>query len=359
MVRRCAALFEYLNAASGFLGNSAEHLQEVLAQDGTMVYVTGSSAGGTGNTEYLVWVERDGTFAQVDPAWPHMNLSPPTLSPDGSKVALAIEAGNLLDVWTKELPDGPLTRLTHGGGTRASFEPVWTPDGRSVVFTSAAQDSAREVRRVRADGSTSDVEVLLHTENGVRSPRMTPDGAGFLFRTSSETSDVGYHDIEADSTVMLLTQQFDEEAPTVSPDGRWLAYVSDVTGQREVFVRPFPAVGQSRTQVSNGGGREPLWAHNGREIFYRSGGGGTGSLMSATYSADSVFTVESRQTLFEMGRDYINRPFSLSYDVDATDQRFLMVRNAEAVGPGDTESASMILVQNWFVELAERLGEGN
>jgi hypothetical protein len=340
-------LFEGVRVGNGFA-------DMVVGDDGTMVYVTGSSVA-SGNTEYLTWVDREGNYAEVDPSWEHMNLSAPALSPDGRRVALALESTDgSTEIWVKELPDGPLTRITHLEAS--SFNPFWSPDGGSIVFTHLTQDAPATIRRIRSDGSTRETEILLEADSDpVFFPNLTPDGTGFVFNTPNP-ADLGYHDIEADTTRMLLTADYGEFAGTISPDGRWLAYVSFSTGEAEVFVRPFPDVERSRVQISRNGGWEPRWAHNGRELFFRSE---DRDLVVATYAADSTFTVESRTVLFRVGFDYINRGGSVSYAVDATDERFLMVRNSEAQDDGDAEVGDMILVQNWFTELEERLGSGN
>jgi TolB protein len=326
----------------------------VLGDDGTVVYVSGPTAG-LGDVEYLVWVDGEGLASLVDPAWEAQNLDTPSLSPDERRIAVPIfapEGGS--DIWVKELPAGPLTRLTRGGGR--AVDPEWTPDGRWVVYTLAQQDRRAEVRRIRADGSTPEAEVLFQADdNGVADFDLTPDGRGVVFRTWGGNPDIGYYDPEADSSVWLLTSEAAEMAPAVSPDGRWLAYTSDVGGELEVFVRPFPEVSGSRTQVSNGGGMEPVWAPDGGELYYRA----TDVLMAATYEADSVFTVVSRAELFDMDpAQFMARFARRSYDVGSSG-RFLLTQNAEAASGEEAFGSSMIMIQNWFTELAERLGNGN
>lgn len=119
-------------------------------------------------------------------------------------------------------------------------------------------------------------------------------------------------------------------------------------------MRPFPDVGKGRTQVSNGGGAEPVWGKSVPELYYRTD---AGFLMSAAYRADSTFVVESRTVLFDYGREYIGRSTGRSYDVSADDQRFLAVRRTSPEGP--EPAPVMILVQNWFSELRDRMAEGN
>jgi serine/threonine-protein kinase len=327
----------------------------VVADDGTMIYVSGPGLG-MGNFESLTWVGRNGDIESVDPEWANEDLNPGTLSPDGRRVAVGVVGDGSADVVVHELPDGPRTRLT--SGTRRYFDPVWTPDGRSLVYVELNGDSAT-LLRMRADGSSPIPDTLLGPLTArFGFPQLTPDGSGIVFSDfSGDDPDVGFLDVGSDSLVTLFATDFVEFAPTVSPDGRWLAYTSNITGQFEVFVRPFPDVMSGRTQVSNGGGTEPVWAKDGGELFYRSEGG---FLVAAAYRTDSTFVVESRTDLFEYGESqFIARVPGRSYDVDASGERFLVVRYRWVPTEGqEALHADMILVQNWFEELRQRLGEG-
>jgi hypothetical protein len=259
------------------------------------------------------------------------------------------------EVWVKELPDGPLTRISDP--EMAAMAPArWTPDGRSLVYR-RGNDGTSEIVKIRADGSQGEPEVLFRSAVGIGLPSLTPGGDGFVYATLNRPRDIGFADGSADSITLVLEREFNETGPALSPDGRWLAYASNVTGDQEVFVRPFPNVGDSRVQVSVGGGSEAVWSRDGSELFYRSGP----MLMAAEIRADSAFEVVERTELFEMGRDYISRPGAVSYDVSPDGRRFLMVRNIEAPGPEEEgrPEAALILIENWFSELRERMGEGN
>jgi serine/threonine-protein kinase len=326
----------------------------VIGDDGTVVYVAGPTAG-LGDVEYLVWVDGEGSVSRVDSEWEAQNLDTPSLSPDERSIAVPVFAGDgTADIWVKELPAGPLTPLTRGGGR--AFDPEWTPDGRWVVYTFVRQDLPDEVRRIRADGSTPEAVVMFQADDrGVADFDLTPDGRGVVFRTPGGNPEIGYWGPEVDSVEWLLTSEAREMAPALSPDGRWLAYTSDVSGELEVFVRPFPDVAGGRTQVSNGGGMEPVWSPGGGELYYRA----TDVLMAAAYEAEPAFTVVSRTELFEMSPvDYMARFGRRSYDVGRSG-RFLLVQNVEAASGREDMNASMIMIQNWFTELAERLGTGN
>ncbi len=324
----------------------------VVGDDGTVVYMSGTS--GEGNVENLVWADADGTVVPVDPAWGSQNLAAPALSPDETRIAVPIidGAGNV-DLWVKELPAGPLTRLTRGGGQ--ATHPKWTPDGRSVAYLFSARGEQDQVRRIRADGSQPEADVLFAPDTTVGDIDLGPGGNGLVFRTETGSNpDIGYWDGESDSIAWLLASEFAEMAPTLSPDGRWMAYTSNVAGDLEVFVRPFPDVTESRTQVSINGGTEPAWSRDGDALYYRT----SDALMAASFTADTTFRVDARAELFAMGPRYIDRWWSRSYDVGRSG-RFLLVQNAEAAGGDAAAGATMILVENWFTELEALLGKGN
>jgi serine/threonine-protein kinase len=323
----------------------------VLGDDGTMVYVRGGTQGGGGDHEYLVWTDRSGDFEPVDSDWAPDDLGGAFLSPDGTRIAVGV-FGDLPEIWVKELPAGPLTRISDPG--YGSMIPVeWTSDGRSLVYGRFRGD-VTEIVRIRADGSQAEAEVLFTTTVAIGQPSLTPSDDEFVYTIMTRPRDVAFASGTSDSITLVLDREYDETAPTLSPDGRWLAYVSDVTGAREVFVRPFPEVEHSRIQVSVGGGSEPLWSRDGTELFYKSGG----RLVAAAVRADPDLQVTARTALFEVGEDYIARNGSRSYDVSLDGRSFLMARNVEAAGPqeADTPDATLILVQNWFTEVEAILG---
>jgi serine/threonine-protein kinase len=156
---------------------------------------------------------------------------------------------------------------------------------------------------------------------------------------------------------------FDEVNAALSPDGRWLAYQSNESGQHEVYVRPFPDVTGGRWQISTSGGSRPLWSSDGRELFYMATGGtvtayittaGTlAAIMRVPIGRDGAFNAGVPVKLFEgpyfFASDVGTTGFGRTYDVSADGQRFLMVKEAEA---SETSAAArIVIVQNWFEEL--------
>ena len=143
--------------------------------------------------------------------------------------------------------------------------------------------------------------------------------------------------------VPLEVTEFQERSVSLSPNDRWLAYVSNRSGRDEVYVRPFPDAGASLQQVSTDGGIEPLWAHSGRELFYRNG---ANELVAVEITDDPTFAAGQQHVLFSMA-SYLTSNGRPQYDVSADDQRFVMLR---IMDQGD----QLILVDNWFEELKER-----
>jgi eukaryotic-like serine/threonine-protein kinase len=145
-------------------------------------------------------------------------------------------------------------------------------------------------------------------------------------------------------TEPLLQTPFAERNAQISPDGRWLAYESNETGQEEIYVRPFPKVAEGRWQISVGGGTVPLWAKSGRELFYRNGD----SLMSAAVQTTPTFAAVNPIKLFQGYASSLGRTF----DVSGDGQRFLMIKNNSS---RDQPVASMVVVLNWQEELKRRV----
>jgi hypothetical protein len=158
---------------------------------------------------------------------------------------------------------------------------------------------------------------------------------------------IGYIRLEGDRTPqeLLRSLSFENHSPALSPDGRWLAYVSDESGRAEVYVRPFPGPG-GRAQVSNGGGTEPRWSPSGREIFYRNGT----AMMQASARTQPAFGVGDVRRLF-VG-PFVAGAIYPNYDVGRDGRSFVMVR------PDQAGSQTVMVVLNWFANLAHAAGRG-
>ena len=338
-----------------------------VSADGSLVY----SAGGSFDVREFVWVTRSGEPSPVSPGetlrWvgqgPNHGLR---LSPDGSRVAFTDVTDGNVDIWTKVLPDGPTSRLTTDENPDQG--PAWTPNSREITFASmrASPNSVGLGQRWRVwrrpANLTAEAEFLYGDPDSPGAEGVwSPDG-WLVVRRNPVPPEHPTLDIiglrpgeDGEAEPLVVSEKFNEWHPAVSRDGRWLAYVSNETGRAEVFVQPFPNVIDGRWQISSGGGLEPVWAHNGRELFFRNRGN---EIAVATFSTTgNSFDLGSVTPLFRMQFDIGDNSDNDArvYDVAPDDQSFLMTR------PVDTETAatSVILVQNFFEELKRQVPTDN
>jgi Tol biopolymer transport system component len=315
-------------------------VQFAVSATGTMLY---ESAGG--ETGGLVWVSRDGKESPVDTNM-HGKFLDPSLSPDGAEIAVTNESGADNQVWVKQLATGTFTRLTDDVAN--ADRPVWTPDGRRVAFLAAA-GGLRTAYIRRADGSDS-TQVVVPSKPRLDEIAFTPSGRYTLLRTEGTGAGTRHLLVmeNGKDTVprVLIQSRFDHYAMAVSPDGHWLAYVSEESGRAEVYVRPFPHVDSARVPISVGGGIEPVWSRSGTELFFR---GPRGEMYSAPVTIGAHFTHGTPKVLFTL-RNITQDTYHRSYDVTADGKRFLMVT------AGDQDAASLNVIFNWRAEL-ERLTE--
>jgi len=271
------------------------------------------------------------------------------ISPNGSTVALDIRDQEL-DTWTWNLARQTLTRLTFDPGQDES--PVWAPDGRTIAYTStpvAGVGSASIVLSRNADG-TGAVEQLADSPGQAFTRSFLPDASGlFVYGAeggSGRGDDIGVVLLNGDGVVApLLSTPFEESYPAVSPDGQWLAYVSNESGAEQIYVRPYPDINAGRWQVSTDGGTQPVWAHDGSELFYRDGQ----SVMRVEIDTSSGFIAGNPEALFD--DEYVLVQGGPNYDVSPVDGRFLMIKSAEEA----TGAVQIIVVENWFAEIARLL----
>jgi Tol biopolymer transport system component len=250
----------------------------------------------------------------------------------------------------KELDQGPLSRLTAGSSN--NWRAVWMPDGRSVGYVSQAiaPRSNRDVYQRPADGSRPPT-LLLDLDENLDKVIFSHDGTWLLYQAirSPGLRDLFARRLGSDSSIALATSSADEKAPALSPDGHWLAYVSNESGAFEVYVRPFPNTADGRWQISTAGGAEPVWAHSGRELFYRTGGTTTDSQMVIAVTTGKSFVPGARKTLFSLAR-YATDDNYPQYAVAPDDRRFVMLRATEA-----NRVDQLVVVENFFDVLRTRV----
>jgi serine/threonine-protein kinase len=295
-----------------------------LTHDGGLVY-----ARGTLNRR-LVWVDRNGN---AQPALPerreYRNMR---LSPNGQRVALTIAGAARSDIWIFDLASGTVTPLTTTGNVR---NPAWSPDGRRILYVST-QGGRSGFWWHPSDGSGPPVSAAV-ARNNPWNIDISADGrtAAFnavydgTFNIRSIALDSAHEERELAASPTAI-----ETYARFSPDGRHLAYQSDESGQFEVYVRPYPESG-SRVQISNAGGRRPIWAPDGKTIYFWEGS----HLTSAMLAFDPVLRVAARSVLFD-GR------YEVDFDISRDGTRFLMIES-ESSGLG------LVAVPNWLTELKQ------
>ena len=329
----------------------------VAAQAGTLVYVP---AGATATDRTLLRIGRDGRAEPLIGALG--GYQNPTLSPDGRRAAVMIGSETGSDIWILDL--GRSTRLRFTAGGIGAF-PVWAPDGRKLAFQSTAPGPFNLFWKA-LDGN-GDAQPLLNADSipahvwpdgasllpGTL-PRLSGAGPQFPMSWSPDGSTLAFHERKPDGErdiwvvspggepVPFLLTSFDERSPRFSPDGRWLAYVSDESGRDDVYVQPFPGP-ESKWVVSPDGGTDPVWSKDGRELFYRHGD----QLMAVPVATGREFSPGRPLRLFEIRFDVAdNGP---NYDVSPDGTWFVMPRSGRPPVP-----AELHVVLNWFSEVTAR-----
>ena len=335
-----------------------------MSADGSVIMRSGRTSF-VRATHNLVWLDRAGRESPVDSSWAfQLTLGGLnrgwSLSPDGKRVAIGINTDAGDDIWIKQLPRGPLSRLSFDSA--AESRPRWSSDGRSVTFLSGGQGSAvLGVVRRAADGTGKDEVVQRGRGANITEFVASPDGKWMLFRTGGAVNAAGARDISAmrvgtDSVPrpLLASPTADESAIALSPDGRWIAYQSTETGHAEVYVRPFPNVDAGKWQVSTAGGTAPLWARSGRELFFVNS---NREMVAVPVTvAGASLQLGERKTLFRLRDEYYltEQENYTPFDISPDGQRFLMARQVRAA---ERERGTLLFVDNWFEELRQKVSK--
>ena len=311
-----------------------------ISNDGTLVYV--SRAAGSGNT--LVWVDRQGREQPLDaPARPY---NYPRLSPDGTRVALDVGGPPDRDIWIWDLKRKTYERFTLDPAGNPIVE--WSRDGRRLAFGSD-RFGVTNMFWQAADGS-GEAERLLNSDRLQMPLAFTPEGR-LLFSADVAGHGRDIHALSLDGShrvERIVYSEANDLTAEVSPDGRWIVYDSDESGQFEVYVRPYPqAYSGGRWQISSNGGRQPMWSYDGREIFYRDF---DGDMYAASVNLNPTFKPGPVARLFP-NAGYAGsgaRGSGRTYDVTHDGHRFLMIK----MEPGlPATASSVVVVLNWFEEL--------
>jgi hypothetical protein len=308
------------------------------------------AASGAGNLVYvpevpfeLRLVNRDGTSAPATSL--ARRFHSPRFSPDGRHLAVDFPQQGSRDVWSIDLRQGTLSRLTFDND---GHDPVWSSDGRKIAYASARGSVIGMFER-SADGS-GNADSLHVGRTAETVGAYLPDGRNAVVISvgTGGSFDLTLMPLSGERQPQpILSSPFNEFYPAVSPDGRWLAYASDEAGQSEVYVRPLPGPGP-KLVVSQSGGSEPVWSRDGRELFYRGFGRQGTPLIALTVQTSPEFQVLSRRELFDAS-EYEGSVPHANYDV-GPDGRFAMVYQGHL--------SELVLVQNWTEEVRRRSTTG-
>jgi serine/threonine-protein kinase len=313
-----------------------------VGRNGTMIYQAATSA-----VSRVVWVSRDGLESEMDSSLAR-SFTTLALSPAGDRIAIGIDEGNAKGaVWVYDLSRRTFTRVSRAGDF--AFRPQWAPDGRHVLFSGDGGDTSgvRSLWSVGLDGSDS-ATLIVASKRHAQEVSWPAGGRYLAFRDGFDDAttrrDIHYMAIGERTSHPIVATNADEENPAASPDGRWLAYASDASGRMEVYLTPFPA-GGARLQVSVDGGTSPVWARNGRQLYFRAT---NGKIITTAIDGGAAKPVGAQRTLFDASR-YTYDPNGQSFDVALRDDRFLFIK--------PPPRASVDVVLNWWNEAQAKLAK--
>ena len=321
-----------------------------VSENGTLVYVPIESAA---YEERLVWVNKAG---QIEP----LPLRPgsfqsPRVSPDGRQVLVSEGSTDTVlqsrDFYVYDLERETLGRLTDGAG--GEWWAIYSPDGKRVVFNSTRQGPAANLYWKSLDES-GPIEQLAKSKYHQQPQSFSPDGQLLVFTEGGHPTtgfDIWKLQLDQDRTPQPLIQtRFNEFHPILSPDGRLLAYVTDESGRNEVYLRPYEGPGRT-TQISTDGGKEPVWAPDGSELYYRDLSGE--KMLTVSIESEPAIRVGKPRLLFKGNFDngvYWGRNFDIAPD----GQRFLMI----LVKGTQSAPTQFNIILNWFEELKRLVPSG-
>ena len=303
---------------------------------GSLIYVPGRYSE---LDRTLVWVDRQGIVESL--ATPRRIYDDPKISPDGQRVAVQfkISTGN---IWVYDIVRNSLTQITF---EKLNNQPFWSPDGKRIAFGSTRAGGLQNLYWKSSDGNGS-VERLTTSEYNQSLTSWSSDDKWLTFYQMHPTTgrDIWVLPLEGErEPYPFLKTPFQEAGAMFSPDGLWLAYVSDESGRYEVYVQPFPGPG-GKWQISTEGGDEPVWARNGQELFYRN----ADQMMAVDITTNPSFSAGPPRRLFEgpyvgpRGKNFSN------YDISPDGAHFLMLKT---VDQQESAMSQVHVILNWFEEL--------
>jgi eukaryotic-like serine/threonine-protein kinase len=312
-----------------------------VSETGSLIYAAGGIFPSPNNS--LVWVDQNGNEKPITAL--KLPFFTPRLSPDGRRIAY-MTRGHERHVWVYDLDRDANSRLTSEG---MAWPPIWTPDGKRLLF--AWQKALLPNLFWQPYDGSMPMERFLKSEYALHAGSWSADRETIVGVTIGQNGDfdIVFLNVRSRQVTPFLNSQFNEMHPEFSPDGRWIAYSSDETKRFEVCAQPYPGPG-TKSQVSNEGGTEPMWAINGRQIFYR----WQDQVWVVDVQTDGGFSPNKPRRLFEKSGYSTASPLR-GWDLSHDGQRFLMVKLDQSQPTPITE---INLVQNWIEELKRLLPAG-
>jgi Tol biopolymer transport system component len=330
-----------------------------VSATGVLAYRTGSDRAGFGGVTQLTWFDRQGqALGTAGEPGPFNSVA---LSPDGTRVAVSRTApggrrglsGLAHDIWVYETARGTSTRLT--SNPAIDWLATWSPDGRSLIFSSERDGSVFNLYQKLSSGAGED-ELLFKSNEDKSSQDWSHDGRFLLYSVGvrgrgdfrATTQDLWVLPLTPNSTGGLkpeiyLKTEFNESQARFSPDGRFIAYSSDISGRDEIYLRPFPAASAGRWTVSTDGGVAPRWRADGKELFYISL---DSKMMAVEVNTRPAFKAGIPKTLFHApiwgGASF---RVATRYDVTADGNKFLI--NSLLINSGAPAASPITVVLNW------------
>jgi Tol biopolymer transport system component len=313
------------------------------SQQGRMVYQIGADEA---RGSQLVWFDRAGK--QIGHVGGRSSYMDPQLSPDGKRVAVSYGDPNR-EIWVFDIERGTETRLTFAQSGGAKVQPSWSPDGKFIAFTSAlASGGGTNATFVKAANGSGSEKPLITVANGSSVyPSWSPDGKYivYIWRVGPSGHSVYAKPVDGGDAFLALpsaSPQSNIIYYRISPNGRWIAYVSDESGTAEVYVAPFPHA-DGKWQISTSGAGTPVWRRDSKELFYSTN---TGDYMAVSViEGDHELKVSTPTRMFSANVSAVG----LDYDASADGKRFLMNLANDELTP-----TSLHLVTNWTTELKNK-----
>ncbi len=307
----------------------------VVSDNGTLVYLPGAVEG---ESRKIVKIGLKGEITVID-SGSHPYIEP-KLSPDNKKIAVVIRDGENFDIWIYDIASRTLNKLTFGGLNRT---PLWSPDGRTIAFFRRTKDGKTGIYVKPSDGSGEDKIIYDAQDIRVYLNHWSRDGKFLLVDnlTKNSQSDLLVVPLTGEKTPWkYLETPRDEYESSLSPNGKWVSYLSDETGSYQIFVRSFPGK-DGKWQISTDVAEEPRWAPDGKVLYYRK----SSQLMAVPVNTDGTFSVGVPFVLIKSFPAQ-NVDSGISYDITSDGKYFITTQPAKGVS-----YKNISIVLNWTEEV--------